>query len=58
MQKVILFILSLLSLFGLLAGFLQGDTIVGWRWAEFFMTWFIFSIPLLVFLLAKAIFRF
>ena len=58
MQKVILFILSLLSLGGFGMGIISGDTWNGWDWSEFMLAWFIFSIPLIIFFLAKSIFKF
>jgi len=57
MQKVILFILSIISLCGFAFAISEASG-VRFRWDDFFLVWLIFSFPVIIFFLAKAIFKF
>ena len=55
--KILMFVLSLLSLAGIFFGFIEYQNSYNTELSSFFFTWFLFSIPLIVQLIFLRIFR-
>ncbi len=54
--KILMFVLSLLSLAGIFFGFIEYKNSYNTELSSFFFTWFLFSIPLIVQLIFLRIF--